>query len=210
MKRALHLSWVLIAALLLGAYVWRVCEVNHSSLLDYAPEVIEYSENCEVPLTSGYYNRGYLKQDGYYAKITGTVLCRVDELNRRGIITLEEQELIQTISEGTWIIIVSADFHFEGDGDPLEGVIDLSDYQIVGPDYYLNCCTELNELSIFNKFLSGNSAFSIASGRTIQVEIPFLVNTDSVHSVDANYIQNNDVKILLSRYPVETYVRLSL
>lgn len=209
-RKSFGIATAILAVVLIVAYAKQVYSVNHSPLLDYVSTIEEYAENCDVPLTSGFYNRGYLKQEGYYANVTSTVFCRVDELCSLGIVTQVEQQRIQAATDKQWIIIVSANFHFEGSNDPLEGVIDLSDYRIVGTDYYFNCSTELNELQVFNKFLSGNSAFSIASGKTIHVELPFLIDTDSVHGVTPDHITAHGAKLLLSIYPVEAYVTLEL
>jgi hypothetical protein len=193
-----------------GLYIWRVYRVNHSALTDLAPSVQEYSMGQEILLPPGFYNRGYLDQSGYQVQVTDCALCRVNELAERGYISHEEQKTIQHLTDDELIIIVSARFRFEGDGDPLNGIIDMSDYQVVGPDYYINCSTILNETGLFNKFLSGSSAFSIASGRNVDVQIPFIVDTTSVHALDKEFIFDNGIKLLLSRYPVELYVKLEL
>lgn len=191
-------------------YVWRVYQVNHSALMTLVPSVQEYSMSQDISLPSGFYNRGYLDQTGYHVQVTNCMLHKVDELAEYGYISPEEQKLLQNITDNALIIIVSATFRFEGNGDPLNGIVDMSDYQIVGPDYYINCSTTLNEMCLFNKFLSGNSAFSIASGRDIDVQIPFLVDTTSVHAIDKEFLVNNDIRLLLSRYPIELYVKLEL
>lgn len=213
MKRGVKITRRIVAALtallIIGVYIWRVYRVNNSPILTHMAEVVEFSEKCDVPLPSGYYNRGYLKQDGYYANVSGSILCRIDELNKLGITTREEEKAIHAATGSEWIIIVSADFHFAGDTDPLEGIIDLSDYKLVGPDYCLDCSIQLNEIGVFNKFLSGNSAFSIASGKTIHVELPFIVETNGAHGIAPDYIRTHELKLLLSRYPVETYVKLT-
>lgn len=206
--------WISVGAIIFLVvacmYFWRVYRVNHSTLTNLAPRVQEYSMNQDIPLPSGFYNRGYLDLTGYHVQVTNSVLCRVNELDKAGFISQEEQDLLLSLTANEWIIIVSATFHFEGDTDPLSGVIDMSDYQIVGPDYCFSCSTELNEFALFNKQLAGSSAFSITSGKDIYVQIPFFVDTQSVHAVEPEYILNQGIRLLLSRYPIEMYVKLEV
>lgn len=200
-----------IAVLLLASlYMYRLYQVNNSPLLEYVPRVQEYSMGQDISIPSGFYNRGYLDQTGYYVNVTGSGMYRIDDLYELGFISEDAQKYFKTITNDEWIIIVSATFHFEGDSDPLAGVIDMSDYKLVGPDYYIDCSTELNELAIFNQFLAGSSSFSIGSGKDIEVQIPFLIDADSAQAIEPDFIINHKLSLLLSRYPDETYVALDI
>lgn len=209
-RRKRRLILIIAVLLLASLYMYRVYQVNNSPLLEYVPRVQEYSMGQDVSIPSGFYNRGYLDQTGYYINVTDSGMYRIDDLYELGFISEDAQKYIETIINDEWIIIVSATFHFEGNGDPLVGVIDMSDYKLVGPDYYIDCSTELNELAIFNQFLAGSSAFSIGSGKDIEVQIPFLIDEDSPQAIKPDFIINHKLSLLLSRYPDETYVVLNI
>lgn len=76
-----------------------------------------------------------------------------------------------------YVYLVDATFWFDGDNDPLNNVVDLTSFKLVGDDYYCDFSFEVNSLAGVNPVLEGNSMFSIGSGKRIGLQMPFLVDS---------------------------------
>ncbi len=202
------LTAVLIAAAFL--YIIRVYNINHSEILDYLPQTANHNMHEVVAIPSGYYNQGYVDMSGYFMEVRGCNLIRLTDLSSEGFIQQNEMPLVPHTDSCEYVLLVTAVFHFEGTGDPLEGVIDLSNFSVVGSDYYINYSSEFNELALLNKFLNGSSQFSIASSKNIEVILPFLIPGESPWKIEPEYIKNDDISLLFSRYPQEEYIDLDI
>lgn len=107
-----------------------------------------------------------------------------------------------------YVYIVDATFWFDGDNDPLKNVVDLSSFKLVGDDYYCNFSFEANSLTGVNPVLEGNSMFSIGSGKRIDLQLPFLVDSESVNGLSEKYLLSHPPKLMVSQYPYEVYISL--
>lgn len=56
--------------------------------------------------------------------------------------------------------------------------------------------------------LEGNSMFSIGSGKRIELELPFLVDSESVNGISEKYLLSHTPKLMVSQYPYEVYISL--
>ena len=99
-------------------------------------------------------------------------------------------------------------FWFDGDNDPLNNAVDLTSFKLVGDDYYCDFSFEVNSLAGVNPILEGNSMFSIGSGKHIELQMPFLVNSESVNGTSEKYLLSHPPKLMVSQYPYEVYVSL--
>ena len=90
----------------------------------------------------------------------------------------------------------------------MANVIDLSSFKLVGSDYYCNFSYEIAKIEGFNAILDGNYMFSIGSGKKIELELPFLVNSDSEWAISNDYLLSHPPKLMVSQYPYEVYLSL--
>lgn len=199
---------VLIVASFL--YIIRVYNINHSEILDYLPQTAMHNMDEVVAIPSGFYNQGYTDMRGYFMEVKDCKLIRLADLSSEGYIQQNEIPLLPHTDSCEYVMLIKAVFHFEGNGDPLKGVIDLSNFSVVGSDYYMNYSSEFNELALFNKFLNGSSQFSIASGKHIEVILPFLIPGESPWRIEPEYIIGDNISLLFSRYPSEEYINLDI
>ena len=207
MKRKLIIGVTL--AILLICYGYRVYKVNTSDIVEYAkPITLKYQVNEAVELKPGYYNIGYADLSGYYICVTGAHIEKMaDYLAAHGSDEsfYDTQDVDRTYR---YVYIVDATFWFDGDNDPLKNVVDLSSFKLVGDDYYCNFSFEANSLTGVNPVLEGNSMFSIGSGKRIDLQLPFLVDSESVNGLSEKYLLSHPPKLMVSQYPYEVYISL--
>ena len=203
---------IIIAVFILATslYIIRVYNINHSEILDYLPQTTKHNMHEVVAIPSGYYNQGYVDMNGYFMEVSDCRLIRLADLSSEGFIQQSEMPLVPHTDNCEYVMLVTAIFHFEGNGDPLEGVIDLSNFSVVGSDYYINYNSEFNELALLNKFLNGSSQFSIASGKNIKVILPFLIPGESPWKIEPEYIMDDNISLLFSCYPLEKHINLEI
>ena len=87
--------------------------------------------------------------------------------------------------------------------------INLAEFQVVGPDYTLAAVPELNQLEGFNEVLQGQSLFAITSGKPVEVDIPFFINTGFETGITLDYINQSNPGLLVTYYPEEKVISLS-
>lgn len=204
-KKPLIVVSVLLVVVLYGV---RVYHVNHSTMLENMPNKIIYEAGTRVEMVAGFYNYGYADLTGYHLQVTGTRLVKTEELLAEYGMSMDYLERMHVTQNFQYTYIVTAVFDYEGDTDPLEKVVDLSYLKVVGLDYYYDFSTEINQLKGVNTKLDGNFMFSIGSGKPIEIELPFLINTESEWSVSPEYLVNSNPKLLISAYPEEIYIEL--
>ncbi len=204
-------KWIVAAliAALLAAYGYRVYAVNTSEIVKYAsPETIEYKVGEEVELVPGYYNVGYADLSGYHVKVTGARIVKMSDLLAKYGCDDSFYAAADVSRQYQYAYILDAVFWFDGDNDPLKNSIDLSSFELVGSDYYCSFSYEINKLEGFNAILDGNFMFSIGSGKKIELELPFLINSGSVWAVSTDYLLSHPPKLMVSQYPYEVYLSL--
>lgn len=203
---------VVIAALavLLALYGYRVYAVNNSKVVNYAkPITLEHQSGEAVALMPGYYNTGYADLSGYYITVTGAHIVKLEDFLVANGCDGSFYET-ETVSRNyQYLYMVNATFCFDGENDPLDNAVDLTSFKLVGDDYYCNFSYEVNGLETVNPILlQGSSMFSIGSGREIELELPFLVDTDSVWGISVKYLLANPPRLMVSQYPYEVYISL--
>ncbi len=212
MKRKWIVAAVIVA--LLAAYGYRVYAVNTSEIVKYAmPETIEYQVGEAVELVPGYYNAGYADLSGYHVKVTGARIVKISDILKK--YGCDEDDFYDTGDPFDSVdrqyqhaYVLDAVFWFDGDNDPLANAIDLSNFKLVGSDYYCNFSYTINKIEGYNPILDGNCMFSIGSGKNIELELPFLVNSDFYWSISPDYLMSHPPKLMVSQYPYEVYLAL--
>lgn len=198
-----------ILLVLLICYGFRVHAVNTSEIVEYAqPTTLEYPSNETVELAPGYYNIGYVDLSGYYIVVTGAHIVRTEDFLLANGYDNSFYDTAEVSRKYQYIYIVDAVFYFDGDNDPLENAIDLTSFKLVGDDYYCNFSYELNALDSMNPILGGNNMFSIGSGNKIELQLPFLIDTESVWGVSLEYLFSHVPQLMVSQYPYEVYISL--
>lgn len=206
-KKLLIAALCLIVTVLYGV---RVYSVNHSPMLEYMPNKIVNKAGTRVEMAKGYYHIGYADLTGYYLQVESTRLVTTESLLAKYGMTMNDLERLNISPDCQYVYIVTATFDYEGEGDPTKKVVDLSSFKLVGPDYYFDFSTELNLLKGLNPKLDGNYMFAIGSGKPIEVELPFLIKTQSECAVSPEYLAKTKPKLLISTYPDEIYLELEL
>ena len=208
MKRKWIVAAVIVA--LLVAYGYRVYAVNTSEIVKYAePKTIEYKVGEEVELVPGYYNTGYADLSGYHVKVTGARIVKMSDLLAK--YGYDEDDFYDAASvdrQYQHAYILNAVFWFDGDNDPLKNAVDLTSFKLVGSDYYCDFSYEINKIEGYNPILDGNSMFSIGSGKNIELELPFLVNSNSDWAISNDYLLSHPPRLMVSQYPYEVYLSL--
>ena len=212
MKRKWIVSAVIVA--LLVAYGYRVYAVNTSEIVKYAePKTIEYQVGEDVDLVPGYYNTGYVDLSGYHLKVTGAHIVKISDILKK--YGCDEDDFYDTgdvfnsvSKKYQYAYVLDAVFWFDGDNDPLANAVDLSNFRLVGDDYYCNFSYEIDKIEGYNSILNGNYMFSIGSGKKIELELPFLVNSDSDWAISNDYLLSHPPRLMVSQYPYEVYLSL--
>lgn len=207
MKRKL---FIVALAILLVLYGYRVYAVNNSEFVNYArPITLEHQAGEVVALMPGYYNTGYVDLRGYYITVTGAHFVKLENFLLENGYDNSFYETEQVNHNYQYLYIVDATFHFDGENNPLDNAVDLTSFKLVGNDYYCNFSYEVNGLETVNSvLLQGSSSFSIGSGREIELELPFLVDTDSVWGISPEYLLTHPPWLMVSQYPYEIYISL--
>lgn len=201
---------VTVLTVLLAFYGYRVYAVNNSEIVNYAKsKTLEYQAGESVELALGYYNTGYADLRGYYITVTDAHIVKLEEflIANGSDDSFYEAESINR--NYRYLYIVDATFWFDGENNPLDNAIDLTSFKLVGDDYYCNFSYEVNGLESVNPILlPGSSMFSIGSSREIELELPFLVDTDSVWGISEKYLLAHPPRLMVSQYPYEVYIAL--
>lgn len=204
-KYALIISSLILVVL----YGVRLYNINHSHVLEYMPNKVIYESGTRVEMPAGYYNNGYADLTGYYLEAIDSRLLKTSDFLSEYGYSMDVLENLYYSQDYQYVFLVTVTFDYEGEGDPTQKVIDLSDFKLVGLDYYFDCSVELNQLNNFNPILNGRHAFAIGSKKQIELTLPFLINTESEWSVSADYLLRSNPKLLISMYPDEVYLSLS-
>lgn len=107
-----------------------------------------------------------------------------------------------------YLLLVHTVFRFNGEDSTEISPINLAEFQVVGPDYTLAAVPELNQLEGFNEVLQGQSLFAITSGKPVEVDIPFFINTGFETGFTLDYISQSNPGLLVTYYPVEKVIYL--
>jgi len=198
----------LLCILTLSLYGARAYIVNHSYVIDFLPKnsVCEFGERVEM--ADGYYNNGRMDLSGYYIEIIDTQIVQMESFLAVHEMTKEFLDMVGLSQSNQYLCIVTAVFDYKGTSNPIEKIIDLTSLMLVGPDYYLDYSYEVNWLEGFNPMLQGNSQFTIRNNASIEIELPFPIDTQSLNAVPINYFIKSEPKLLISTYPEEIYLEL--
>lgn len=211
MKKKKHLL-LLLLLLLIPLYSYIVYRANSSELVEFArPTTFQYQLGDKVPLVKGYYNVGFADLSGYYVTITGAHIEKThDFLSKYNLDeSFFDKNDIQFIQNNEYLCIVDAVFSFCGEKNPLDNAIDLTSFRLVGPNYYCNYSYELSGIDSFNPILKGNNIFSIGSGKDIELQLPFWINTKSAGSgISVEELSSHPPRLMVSECPIRVYISM--
>lgn len=193
----------------------RVYAVNHSALLTkYQTGAEVYEAGTNVELSGAMYYIDYADLTGYHMSVTGAELVKTADFLAGYGMTVEDLAALSAPGDSTdysrygYVYLVTA--AFENDnwaGEQAYSVL-LDNFLLVGLDYYIFPSGTINQIPDFNKDLDGASAFSIASGRTLEITLPYLIDTESERALSPEYLLQSQSKLLLTFYPTESYLKL--
>lgn len=192
---------------LIACYITMLYITNTQSCLSLSPIVEIYEPNQNVQMRNGFYNLGYSELDEYEICLTSVTVGEAKDI--MPLLYVQEQtDNINPISPGNPIILVDLTVKYESQKNPIGGVIDLSNFLIVGTDYYIHCSPYVVENAKLNEVLRGNHMFSLRDGIEVNIQLPFIVDIDSEWSLNMEYVTKSSPKLLISRYPYELYINI--
>lgn len=213
MKKALIAALILALTALWG---WRVYAVNHDPVVEYARrKTIEVEPGETADLVASEFLSGWLDLTGYHVRVTGARLMNtLDLLRENGY----DESFFKT--EGvnpnyTLALLVDAVFWYDGEEDPQDKPVILSNFKVVGDNWNAWFSYELDGLGFLNPDLEGSSVFAIISGKELSLTLPFLLNADSggvfnasMSGITPEAILKSSPRLLLAEYPTQIYAYL--
>lgn len=210
MRKAI-LCGVLALVCLLGGF--RIYQVNTADFITLFPQRQYFSTGEPVPLEQGHYYFTSYDWTGYTVEVTGSTVVSTDDFLKEHNAPenfLEDLNLRDDLHhKNQYLLLVHTVFQFDGKDSTEKSPINLVEFQIVGPDYTLAAVPELNQLEGFNEVLQGQSLFAITSGKPVEVDIPFFVNTGFETGLSLDYLNHSNSGLLVTYYPVEKVISLS-
>ncbi len=209
MKKA---AVILLAALLCAVYGARVYQVNTSKYVQYFPTRVLYDRNEPVPLTNGHYYFTSYDWEGYSVAVTGSRFVKTADFLETYHVTDDfiEDHHLQPTAHGNheYVLLVSAVFSFSGENAQEKDPIYLDEFEIVGPDFVLQTVVDFFSLPEFNPVLQGHSSFAIVSGKPLEVEIPYFIDTDFETGLSPEYVESSGARLVVTYYPEESCIAL--
>lgn len=208
--RKVVLCGVLALACLLGGF--RIYQVNTAGFITLFPQRQYFSTGEPVPLEKGHYYFTSYDWTGYTVEVTGSTVESTDDFLQEHNAPenfLEDLNLRDNLHhKNQYLLLVHTVFQFNGEDSTEKSPINLAEFQVVGPDYTLAAVPELNQLEGFNEVLQGQSLFAITSGKPVEVDIPFFINTGFETGFTLDYISQSNPGLLVTYYPVEKVIYL--
>jgi hypothetical protein len=213
-KKLISIGFIVI--LLAISLILRIWFVNNNEPITmYKSNIVRYDSEEEVRLLNESYYNDTVNLSGYRIKVLDYKIQKTDDfLKEYGVnwIDVGVPEILnfyggdKYYKKYTYIAIVTLSFFNESDiADPVM----LNNFLIVGNDYYLypdmdtiGCIPEFNEV------LNGMTGFKLASGNTVDIQIPYLIDTESENCLELDYLLDSNPSVLLSIYPDEVYLAL--
>ncbi len=216
MKKALKAGLILALVALAALWGWRVYAVNHDPVVEYARrKTVEVAPGETADLVAGEFLSGWLDLTGYHVKVTGARLMNtLDLLREHGY----DESFFKTQGvnpDYTLVLLVDAVFWYDGEGDPQDNPVILSNFKVVGDNWNAWFSCELDGLGFLNPELEGNSVFAIVSGKELSLTLPFLLNADqggfmgaSMSGLTPESVRSSSPRLLLAEYPTQIYAYL--
>lgn len=208
MKRTLFI--ITVVCILTILYSLRVYSVNHSPNMKYMPTKIVHKVGSRVEMPEGYYFYGYNNLTGYHVAVNDVKIVKTEDILAENEKSSDYLESLYISENFGYVCIISTVFDYDDTGDPTEKYVDLTGFTLVGKDYYFQFSTEINQLKNINTTLDGNHMFSIRSGNPFEVDLVFLIDTESLWAVPIDYLVTSKPMLLLSQYPEEVYLELDM
>lgn len=190
----------------------RVYQVNTADFISLFPQRQYFSAGEPVPLEQGHYYFTSYDWTGYTIEVTGSTVVSTDDFLKEHNAPenfLEDLNLRDDLHhKNQYLLLVHTVFRFDGEDSTEKSPINLAEFQIVGPDYTLAAVPELNQLEGFNEVLQGQSLFAITSGKPVEVDIPFFVNTGFETGLSLEYLNHSSPGLLVTYYPVEKVISI--
>lgn len=213
MKKMVIAAFILALAALWG---WRVYAVNHDPVVEYIKRktvVVEAGETADLVFTD--FPSGDTDLTGYHVRITGAKLMNTVDLLRENGYDESFFETEDVDPDYTLTLLVDAVFWYDGEEDPQNKPVLLSNFRLVGDCWYAWYSWEMDGLGFLNPVLDGGSNFAIVSGKELALTLPFLIHADngstfnaSMSGVTAEDILSSPPRLLLAEYPTQILAEL--
>lgn len=159
-----------------------------------------------VPFEKNYFFNESETIDGYTIEVKEANIITMDDFLA---LCEETPQYLIDVQFSDWfdhvyLVIVT----FTNESNDWYGVqgVDLFHYKLVGPDYYLQVFEELH--GIANPRLQGGERFTLEKGNSIDVVLPFSINTQSETATSIDYVERTKPKLLISQYPTKIYLEI--
>ena len=213
MKKMMITAMVMALAALWG---WRVYDLNHDPVVEFARrDTVEYAAGETVDLVASDYPSGWADLTGYHMKVTGARLVNTVDLLRENGYDESFFDMTDYSDDYALVVLVDTVFWYDGEDDPKEKPVDLTNFRLVGADWSYWYSWEINELGFLNPVLNGGSVFAIVSGKELALTLPFIIREDaggllnkSIGGVSAEDILKSPPRLLTAEYPTEVYAEL--
>lgn len=204
---------IVFSLLLISAGAFRVYQVNTADYMDMFPKRESIEKNQEVALESGHYYFTSYDWTWYTIEVTGSSIVRTDDFLKEHNAPagfLEDKNLRDNLHyKNDGLLIVHTVFRYNGTDSKEKSPINLAEFQLLGPDYFLQPACELNDLQGYNEILNGKSVFAITSGNPIPVDIGFLFTTSFESGFSEDYILSSDPGLLVTYDPTERVISIN-
>ncbi len=197
----------LSALLLCAGFGYRVYQVNTSKYVQYYPVRKDYEKGESIPLTNGHYYFTNRNWEGYSISVINGRIEKAEDFLKE--YNAPEGFLKKNGLEPThhfnyeYICVVTAELQYGGEDAVKQDSIDISEFHIVGPDFYYQPCVALYSLPDFNPALGTSHMFKIVSGKPFIVEIPYLISTNYETGMSLSYFQLANPQLIVTYYPEE-------
>ncbi len=213
MKKAVITAFLLALAALWG---WRVYAVNHDPVVEYIKRktvVVEAGETADLVFTD--FPTGNTDLTGYHVRVTGARLVNTVDLLRENGYDESFFETEDVDPNCTLTLLVDVVFWYDGEEDPQNKPVFLSNFRLVGDSWYTWYSWEMDGLGFLNPVLEGDHVFAIVSGKEFALTLPFLIQADNGGAFDASMsgITTKDIlssppRLLLAEYPTQILAEL--
>lgn len=208
MKKALIAALILALTILWG---WRVYAVNHDPVVEYARrKTVEVEPGETADLVGSEFLSGWLDLTGYHVKVTGARLMNTLDLLRENGYDESFFKTQRVNPDFTLVLLVDVVFWYDGEEDPQDKPVILSNFKVVGDNWNAWFSYELDGLGFLNPSLEGGSVFAIVSGKELSLTLPFLLNADqggifnvSMSGLTPESVRRSSPRLLLAEYPTQ-------
>ena len=195
----------------------RIYAVNHQAWVEkYNAKTVVYENETLVDMPDAYYYI-YGKKDlsTYQIRITGTKLVPTETILADNKMTWADLASMGDKSEDEYkkygyVYFITAQFNnTTWENAEQQDLISLDDLVLVGPDYWVFAATrDINLIPGVNPEMYGADSFGIGREGTVEINIPYLLQGESIDSNQMKHFLKYSPRLLVSSYPDMIYLDL--